>query len=168
MFAVPKKQADGRTKWYLRYWENGKLKNVPKKIYDDFWTKKDAEKWIKSKEGEKELDFVKKHSDGIKWLKWKNEYAHINSLLEEFQKYMKHKDRAPNSYQSIVGYLERYVMRFFLDIQGVNNLKHWCRYHEEFTKFLEEDAFKVGTKKPIAYSTKNHCIRAYNNFMKFL
>jgi len=166
MFAVPRKQSSGKTKWYLRYWEKGELKNICKKTYPDFWTKKDALKWIKSKKGMKELDFVKRHSDGIKWLKWKNDYAKINDLLEDFKEY--HKENAPNSYMSAISYLEKYVIRFYIDIQKENNLKYWCRYHEEFRKFLKEKAFKVGTKTAIAYSTKNHCIRAYNNFMKFL
>jgi len=47
-------------------------------------------------------------------------------------------------------------------------MKYWHRHHKAFKEFLEEDAYKVNSEELIAYSTKNHCIRAYNNFMKYL
>lgn len=162
MFPAKKELAGGRVKYYLRYRnEKGVLLFYPKTKYPDFYTKKAAEDWINLHR--KKFTNIKKQADILRLIKTKTKYPDFDKLVEKFL--IAQKRDAPNSWQSSMIYLDRFVLNFYLIKKSVYDTNEWYLYFEDFRNFLEFEATVFGKNKLIDFSTKNHCIRTLNKFL---
>lgn len=177
MHLQPRKlKSKGTTVYYLRFWDNGKNKCVPRKVIEHdplfrgvypFETKKQGLEFIEKSTA---LDDYKRHSKGLSELKRKRKYKDFDDLISIFEKDLKHD--SPNSYNTFLGYFDRYVLDFYLVRNKEYNINKWHQYFRDFRLYLREEAYKSRVQKGeselqlIAYSTKNHCIRALNSFLK--
>lgn len=135
-----------------------KLKKSEHPLFTD---KNEAILWAKSQEAHRQIEKTRVELA----LKWRNEYFNFNQLLKEFSNWYQYE--APNSYQQTIIRLEHYVFRFFLQEKKCGNVAQWNLYHEEFKGWLR-NCISLRTGKVISYSTKNHAIKALNNFTTFL
>jgi len=165
MFPVKKELANGKIKFFIRYRnEQGKLVYYPKVKYPDFFTKYDAYEWIKNNR-DKFTD-IKKQADIHRKIQTKHKYPDFDLLIEKFLSAQK--SDAPNSWQSSMLYLHRFVLDFYLLQKSVYDVNEWYLYFEEFRDFLEKRATVEGKHKIIDYSTMNHCIRTLNKFLSVM
>jgi integrase len=96
---------------------------------------------------------------------WQEEFYSFSGLLEQYKE--KQKKRAPNSWKNNVFYLKHYVLYFFLQEKRLNLIDLWPDHFEAFKVWLET-AKKVRGKGVIAFSSKNHAIKALNTFLDHL
>lgn len=164
MHIQKRKLADGRFKYYIRYWENGKNKTISTDITGHFYSREAARDWLKSKKAEKAQQELEKYIKAKARYEWRNKYHNFDETLEKFE--IDHKKKAPNSYKNTRTYLERFVFNYFGSHRGLNNFNSWYRDYYQFKEWLETTATRKDGK-PLSYSTRNHIICALNLFMKF-
>jgi len=181
MHIQERKLASG-SRFYLRYWKNGKNCCVSKSAIEKdpsllgrypFETRGEAEEFIRKS---KTINEFKQHSSGLKYLKDKKEYVDLDKLTSLY--YEDIKRWAPESHESIKVFFSKYVLPYFLFIEKESNFLKWHLYFGRFKNWLESDAHKgndyskpldINTDNPLlSYSSKNHCIRSLNNFFKSL
>lgn len=162
---VQKKKLASGVRYYLRYWKDGKNKCIPKHLYPDFKTKVEALTWIKNNQAKvgAKLD-LKKYTEAKKRHEWRNNFHDFNELGEMYRIWQKRE--APNSWKNNMFYLENYVYGYFLNIKDMNNINTWHTEFANYRNWLEFKATTLRTEDLISYSTKNHCIRTLNNFLK--
>ena len=92
---------------------------------------------------------------------------HLLEILENYKKwYVK---RAPNSIGTAMLLLENYAFYYFIQRKNILDLTEWPRYYDDFREWLEDEATLIRyPDRPISYSTKNGCIKALNNFMRYM
>lgn len=158
-----RKNKDGTFRYNIVYDDDdGKRHRIPTSHHPKFSTLKEANDWLKTQHAYEQTRKARME----KKLEWRTKFYDFEPLLVDFMEW--HKTLAPNSYKSDRLYMT-YVYEFFLNIKKQGNVNMWVNFHGEFKKWLMKDA--VGTKKTtqkISYSTANHCIKALNNFQKFL
>ncbi len=171
MHVQPRKLANGETRYYLRYWKDNKNLCVPVRVIRSdpnfageypFKTREDALRYIKKS---KAIEDYRKHSEGLKYLAKKREYGDFLEYRDILKRDVI--ESAPNSYESTMHYFDRFVLPFFLDEKMERNVNKWHLLFKEYRIWLMESAYKDGHgDKLISYSTKNHCVRALNKFLK--
>lgn len=165
MFPVKKVLANLKTKYYIRFrTPSGKMAYLDKSKYPDFYSEKAAKEWIK--QNREKLLVNKKQADIVRDIKLRKKFPDMQILAEKFLKAQK--EDAPNSYESSVLYLERFVFAFYLDRLGLNDINQWHKYFEDFRNYLADEATVKGRSEKIAYATKNHCIRTLNKFLSVM
>ncbi len=99
---------------------------------------------------------------------WKKRYLDYEPLVEDFKtKWMP--ARAPNSYKNTQFYLENYVLYWFLGINKLSNPLLWPDNYIDFKNWLKDEAtLTLNKNQKISNAAKNNCIKALNNFIKFL
>ena len=97
---------------------------------------------------------------------WKSEYLDFEKLFDEFVGYIKR--RCPNSFYNPIFYLENYAFNYFLQIRKLGNVLMWADQHYEFKKWLTTKAITIKHERKLSKSSQNHCVKALNNFYKFL
>jgi integrase len=148
------KQNDKRTRLTKR--------EIRERFGHDILTEKEAKECLKLLEAQYETEKIK-----IKRrLQWEEHYYNFTSLLEQYNKVQK--KRAPNSWKNNEHYLKYYVLPFFLGEKKLNNIDLWEDYFSEFRDWLEDKATLIRSDKPLAYSSKNHCVKALNTFLAHL
>lgn len=185
---VPKNNKSG-TVWYLRYWDAGKHRTIPRHLYTPFTSEKAALDWIendkavqefflkaealyqtKSSDGTRETKPVipiSKLSRGLKRIQTLREFTDQNKDLKKYINWIKKHD-SPNSWESNQTYMEKYVFPFFLGIKRLSNYNLWYKDFHNFQLYLENEATSEKTGKLLSYSSKNHCIRCLNSFLKHM
>ena len=170
-------------RYYLRYWEKGKNKCVPRKVLDDdptfagiypFENREDAEFFIKKKYA---MADYKNHSYGLSYLKNKKKYYSLDKMTLEFFEDVK--ESCPMSYESSMLYFSRYVLPYFVFIKKELNVAKWHMFFRDYRNWLRDQARvrsdysqpevymnQNNENKPLSYSSKNHCIRILNSFLK--
>ncbi len=101
-------------------------------------------------------------------MKWKTQFYKFEKTLERFQ--ASRKEEAPNSWQADEYYFNYYILDFFLNQKGENNLNNWHFHFEDFRDYLSTVRplkQKIG-KKCLAYATRNSIIKSLNAFMRFM
>lgn len=165
MFPVKKVLANLKTKYYIRFrTPSGKMAYLEKSKYPDFYSEKAAKDWIK--QNREQLLVNKKQSDIVRDIKLRKKFPDMQVLAEKFLKAQK--EDAPNSWESSVLYLERFVFAFYLDRLGLSDVNQWYKYFEDFRNYLKDEATVMGRDEVIAYATKNHCIRTLNKFLSVM
>jgi len=96
-------------------------------------------------------------------LKWREQYSDFTALADKFAKY--HKERARNSWETDLFYLERYVFHFFLGLRSYNNLYDWKYHFEDLKEWLRETKPLKVKKDRLAKNTQNKVIKAMNRFL---
>lgn len=99
---------------------------------------------------------------------WKNKFLDFSPLVDEFKtKWMP--KRAPNSHKNTLFYLENYVLYWFLGLHKLNNPLLWPDSYIDFKEWLRDEAtLTLNKNQKISNAAKNNCIKALNNFIKFL
>lgn len=99
---------------------------------------------------------------------WKSKYLDYSKFLDEFKmKWMP--KQAPNSFKNTNFYLENYVLFWFLGVKNLNNPLLWPDSYVDFKEWLNNSATLTTNKhQQISNSSKTNCIKALNNFLKFL
>jgi len=158
-----RKRANGDEYFSFVYWDGEKRIRLKKDDHPQFGTWDEAEAWAKAKEAE----YESARSRIIRRLKWRTQFYEFSKLADSYIDSCK--KTQPNSWKNTEFYLSHYVLPFFLDVKKSNNPNNWSLFFEDYKTWLEEEA--IGTKrskKQIAYSTKNHCIKTLNTFLDFL
>ncbi|MFG1523869.1 hypothetical protein ABMA67_02550 [Halobacteriovorax sp. RZ-3] len=175
MHIQPKKLASG-IRYYIRYWKDKKNCCIPVHIIRNdvalkgeypFKTMEEAQQYIQASNA---LEDFKSHAEGLRFLNEKRKYGDFthrfrNLFIEDS------KEKAPRSYETQIYYLDKFVYPFFLDVVNEFNVNKWHLHFREYRNWLRDSAFKKGVgekRETISYSTKNHCIRALNRFIKSL
>lgn len=97
-------------------------------------------------------------------LEWQSKFYKFDELLDLFK--TDSKLRAPNSWVQSLYYLEHYAFDFFLNVKQSNNLNNWPMYFEELRDWLLTVQTSRTTKTGVlAYSSRNHVVRALNTFI---
>ncbi len=99
-------------------------------------------------------------------VEWKNKYKDFTKQLEIFEEYQK--ERAPNSYENDVYYLESYAFHFFLDHKEANNHLAWSAHYDEFRKWLKKVKPLKWNRDTISLNTQNKVIKALNVFLEMV
>ena len=156
---------DGSERYYiLRQDHSSKVwARVPvAEIGFKFTSKAEAEEWIR-----KQKDFQNTRRARMeRKQEWLNRNYEVTKLAEAF--YDWHKTEAPNSFQQDRLYMT-YVTEYFIGSKGLSNPNTWVNYRGQFKIWLLKDA--RGTRdnsQNLSYSTINHILKAYNNFMRYL
>lgn len=158
-----RKLSNGSQYYSFVYWDGDRRIRLKKDEHPHFEKYEDAVEWSKAKEAE--LESAK--SRILRRLKWKTQYYEFAKISDGYIEDCK--KLQPNSWKNTEFYLHQYVFPFFLDIKKSNNPNNWSFHFEDFKKWLEEEAIGAKkTKKLIAYSTKNHCIKTLNTFLSYL
>lgn len=169
MHIQEKKLANDKIGYYIRYRDKkGKLQTLPRNMYPQFKTRLAAEKWLRSEKAKilaGKLD-VRKYNEAKKNAEWRKKFHDFELLFILFEDYQK--GRAPNSWENNMHYLEHYVFRYFLNSQRVNNVNIWYKHFSRYKRWLKNHAKRIDNEEPISYSTRNHCIRTLNNFLRFM
>lgn len=163
MYVDSRKNKNGTTTYRITYKDgNGKRRRLSPDKYPKFNSKAEADAWVLTQEATREA----RKARMARKLEWKNKFYNFVELEADFLKW--HKRKAPNSWKSSRLYLT-YVLEFFLNQKKDGNVNNWCLHHQAFRDWLEDEA-KGSTKggETLSYSTKNHVIRALNNFQAFL
>lgn len=179
MHLQKRKLAGGRVGYYLRYWDDNKNKCVPVRVVKSdpsfkgeypFPSKELGLEFIRKS---KALDDFKRHSEGLSFIKDKNAFVNFNKLRDVFIVDLKR--NAPNSYEGNIHYFDHYVLPYFVAHIKEYNINKWFLHFKGYRYWLEASAYKssVANKKSrltdqdlISYSTKNHCIRTLNAFLR--
>lgn len=140
--------------------QNGKRVRLPQDKHPVFGSKAEAASWVKSQAA---------HDASMKArierkLAWKNQYYEFDKLILQFKEWAK--GRSPNSFDVLTGRTEQYVLPFFLNEKSCNNINQWVLYHQQFKDWLRAQTNKTGN--PLAISSVNNCILAYNSFIDFM
>ncbi len=156
-------RANGDEYFSFVYWDGERRVRLKKQEHPHFDSRDQAEEWAKAKEAE----FESAKSRIIRRLKWKSQYYEFAKISESYADYCK--KIQPNSWKNSIFYLNHYVLPFFLDVKKSNNPNNWSLHFEDFRNWLEDEAIGVKhSKKKLAYSTKNHCIKTLNVFLDYL
>ena len=179
--SAPRKLKNGRTVYYIRYWDGTKHKTLSRSLYTPFDSEKKADDWIGSEEAKKALYLmlepdqklkaqipIEKIEKSLKDLEWKTRFFNQNEDFKDYIEEMKKPDGAPNSWQATRAYLEYYVFHFFLGEKQEGNYILWHRHFYEFVEWLRDKAISKKTGKRLSYSTKNACIKTLNSFLRFI
>lgn len=177
---IQKRKLKSGYRYYLRYWKNKKNVCVPKKVIEDdpnftgvypFESREEAELFIKKSYA---LTDYKNHASGLLYLKYKKKYLNLDRMTQEY--FEDTVETAPRSYESTQLYFGRYVLPYFLYIKKEINIAKWHLSFKDFRNWLRNEArTKSDYSKPklvnddnplLSYSSKNHCIRALNGFLK--
>jgi len=152
--------------WTFVYWHPIKKRNIrlqKKDFPTNIKTEHEAVEFKKAFLGK--LNSLKAKIQKVE--EWKNRYHDFEVLLSGFEK--DRRRRSPNNWQRDVYFLSRYVFNFYLTLNSENNISRWHFLFDDFRDHLEiVKPLKVSTRKVLAYSTKNHCIKALNNFLTFV
>lgn len=156
-------KANGDKYFSFVYWSGSKRIRLKQSEHPSFNTIEEAREWAKAKTAE----FDSMQARAQKRLEWKNKYYDFSTLAAEYiqdcQKTQK------NSWKNSEFYLYHYVIPFFLLEKHSNNPNNWNLYFEDFRNWLEDEALTIQEpKRPISYSSKNHCIKALNTFLSYL
>ena len=177
---IQKRKLKSGDRYYLRYWKNKKNICVPRKVIEDdpnfsgkypFETREATEFFIKKSFT---LTEYKNHTAGLLYLKNKKKYFDLDQMTQEF--FEDTKETAPRSYESTQLYFARYVLPYFIFNKKELNIAKWHLFFKEYRNWLRYEARTksdysqprlVNEKNPLlSFSSKNHCIRALNGFLK--
>jgi len=164
MFPQGRKLANGRTRYLVRYKdpETGKYKYLDQRQYpDNFYSKKECHEWINS--NRHRFVHLKYHADVLRDLKAKHKFPEFQKLIDLFM--VTQKEEAPNSWQTSMLYIDRFVIPFFHGRKGLRDINVWKDYFEEYRDWLLHEATIKGKEQLISYSTRNHAIRTLNKFL---
>lgn len=165
MYISERKDRNGVTYFSFSYVDqDGKRVRLKKSEHPIFTTREEAEEWAKSQDATS----ASKKAYIARKLSWRIQYHDFEKLIEKYSSWQK--QRAPNSWQSSVYYLEQWVFAFFLVEKRVGNVNDWHLYLQEFLDWLQRDdvATKKGRKTKLAASTVNNIIKALNTFLTCL
>lgn len=137
-------------------------KEIQNRFGKDITTEKEADECLKLLEAEFELKKFKIQQR----LEWEKKYYNFANLLDEYVKAQK--KSAPNSWKNNEFYCKHYVLYYFLQLKKLNNIELWYSSFEDFKDWLDKDARTLKSNRRMAYSSKNHAIRALNTFMQHL
>ncbi len=158
-----RKLANGSQYFSFVYCQNGRRVRLKKDSHPIFRTRDDAEQWAKAKEAE--IECAKSRVQ--RRLQWKTQFYEFTKMADEYIEDCK--KTQPNSWKNTEFYLHHYVFPYFLDIKKSNNPNNWSLFFEDYKKWLEDEARGVrGSKRPISYATKNHCIKTLNTLLTYL
>ena len=96
---------------------------------------------------------------------WKERYHDFKEYLDKFGQFQK--ERAPNSWQNDVFYLENYAFGFFLSRSSLNNINQWHLMFDEFKRWLRETKPLKYSIDHLALNTQIKVIKALNRFLAF-
>lgn len=162
-----RKNQDGSEYFSFQYYENGKRIRLSKeeirtRFGKDVTTEEEAKDCLKLLETQFELKKFKI----LKRVTWEKEFYSFAKLLDQYTEVQQKK--APNSWQNSVFYLKHYVLHYFLSELRLNNIELWQEHFEDFRNWLEHKATQTKNDKPLAWQSRNHCIKALNTFLKHL
>ncbi|MGB0454111.1 MAG: hypothetical protein ACPGJV_10395 [Bacteriovoracaceae bacterium] len=164
MFPQGKKLASGKIKYYIRYKDpdTGRYKYLDSKQYpDNFYTFEDCKEWINT--NRHRFSHLKYHADVLRDLKAKQKFPSFQKMVDMFE--ATQKEEAPNSWQTSMLYIDRFIIPFFHLKKGLRDINTWKDYFEEYRDWLLNEATIKGKDQLISYSTKNHAIRTLNKFL---
>lgn len=165
MYVQARKDRHGNTYYSFSYVDaaTGKRTRLKKHEHPHFTSLEEAERWANSQAATR--DAAK--SRILRKLEWKNKYYEFGPLVQKFEDW--HKQHAPNSHRMSRVYLEQYVLVFFLNERGLNNVNNWHLHFEEFRDWLRTNDTKTRRRSTVmAISTANNIIKALNTFITFL
>lgn len=127
----------------------------------DFKTDDDAQAYcdLKSAEEDAVMLRIKKR------LEWQQRYNNFPKLIEDFTAAQRVK--APNSWETDIFHLERYILPFFLTERKCNNIQNWPLYYNEFRQWVSETKPFKWNKDRLAVNTQNRIIKAMNRFIEW-
>lgn len=99
-------------------------------------------------------------------VEWKKKYKDFTKLLTTFEDYQK--ERAPNSYENDVYYLESYAFHYFLDHKEANNHLAWSAHYGDFRKWLKTVKPLKWNREKLSLNTQNKVIKALNVFLEMV
>jgi integrase len=161
----PRSDRSGNHYYSVTYVDGeGKRRRLPKSVCFQLKTFSEAKAFAKSESAKAATrkDYVQKK------LEWRRQYLDFPAQLDKYQKWQE--QRAPNSFESNVHYLEHWIFPFFLTQKGLNNPNDWHMYLREFVDWLQASGIhEVGKKKKsLAASTVNNIAKTLNTFFRFL
>jgi site-specific recombinase XerD len=121
----------------------------------------EADTFCRQKESEIEASKIRI----LRRLKWKSRYHNFEDLMEIFKN--ERLKESPNNWKNDIYYMEHYVLNFFINQNTFSNMNDWYIHFEDFKSWLEAVKTVKGNS-PLAYSTKNQCIKALNGFLKIM
>lgn len=95
--------------------------------------------------------------------KWREQYHDFQKYLEVFETFQK--EKAPNSWETSVFYLEKYAFNFFLRVSSLNNINTWHLMFDEFRSWLREVKPFGNQKSNLSRNTQLKVITALNRFL---
>ena len=166
MIVEKRKNKNGTTTFSVRYIDEQTGKNIrlPLNKYPKFESLDEAKDWCKSQQA---IYASRKAAHEAK-LSWKTKFYDFNGLSDLFKKYQKKK--APNSWESTIGYLENWVFPFYLQLKKSGNVNDWYLSFAEFRDWIssEDRTPRKGKSQGLARHTQNHVIKALNCFLTCL
>lgn len=101
-------------------------------------------------------------------LEWKNKFYNFGELFKIFK--VEAMKRAPNSYVSLLYYLEQYGFDFFLNHKQCKNLNLWHLYYDDFRDWLMTTKTVKSTKNnnTLSYNSQNNIIGGVNLFLEIM
>lgn len=109
------------------------------------------------------LDSIKHRAEKLR--KWKEDYHDFKVYLEKFTIFQR--EKAPNSFENDLFYLENYAFGYFLSISSLNNLNLWHHSFDEFRTWLKTIKPLKQRKKSLALNTQIKIIKSLNRFLHF-
>lgn len=95
---------------------------------------------------------------------WRKKYHDYEKLIEDFATYQK--ERAPNSWENDVYYLEKYAFHYFLDVKQTATYLQWSYHYEEFRAWLKSVKPLKWNREKLSLNTQNKIIKALNVFLE--
>lgn len=174
-YRIEGKKKNGHLKVRFRFWENGKLVTITPKLLQErkigisFPNSFKTEKSVKDFKDRLSSYFDYKTIENKNFEKWTEKYYNFKSLIEIFEDYSK--KEAPRSYSSKNSYFKYYVLEYFLQIKGLENLESWKDQFEDFKKWLSKTTqkrVKSNKSKTLSPNSQNHCIQQLNSFLQLM
>lgn len=162
MYLDKRKRKDGTVQYRFTYLDkDGKRRRFPQSKVPHFETERQYLDWALGEAGKQHA----RRAEAERKLSWRSRFLDFEKLLERYAAFQK--ERAPNSWESAVFYLEHWVFPFFLMDLGSNNPNDWYLSFEQFRDWLREGRGleRRGRKEPLAISTQNNIIKALNTFL---
>lgn len=97
---------------------------------------------------------------------WRKKYQDFEKLMDKFTDYQK--NRAPNSWENDVFYLEKYAFHFFLGTKDANNVLNWSAHYQEFIDWLKKVKPLKWNRDRLSLNTQNKIIKALNVFLEMV
>lgn len=157
-----KKTNDGRLVVKFRYWQDGKLKTVPRSELPTFYSKMDVVEHLAKIE--KQYDSIKKIDKQRE--EWRFDNEKFDRLVKKYKEYLIKK--APRSYSGKMTYLNYYVMPFFIGIKNEKNLNNWFTHFDEYFKWLGTTSSYKNKERKLKPNSINHCVNECNQFLNYM
>ncbi len=158
-----RKKTDGSIYFSFTRWDGKKKIRLKKSEHPYFDNYESALEWANAKSAEEDTMRIR----AMKRLEWQTRFYNFKKISKDYIDSCKRTQ--PNSWKGTQYYLFNYVLPYFLNKMGQENVNNWYINYENYKNWLEDEATTIThPKRPISYSSMNHCIKTLNTFSSYL